>query len=196
MSILAQTKQHPLIPQSPNAASLGKYGDIDVSLYTGQVNPSVNLFNIKFNDFSFPISLNYASSGLKVHEIPSWVGMGWSLSATGVINRQVRCVPDEQNHGYNGLLATATVIESINNGSYTPTAAYSSITKNDFKIKVGKTDYDGEPDLFNFSFGSFGGKFIFDETQTGSTIKNAVFIPRQAMTVAATFNYNTTGAII
>jgi hypothetical protein len=193
--LFAQAKQHPLIPQSPNAGALGKYGDIDVSLYTGQINPTVNLFNIKFNDFSFPISLNYASSGLKVHETPSSVGMGWSLSGTGVINRQVRSVPDEQNHGFNGLLATASVVKSINDGTYTPTSPYTSLTENQFKIKVGQTDFDGEPDFFNYSFSGYGGKFIFDETQTGSTLKNAVFIPRQAMSVVATFNYTTGGQL-
>ncbi len=193
--LFAQTKQHPLIPQSPNAGALGKYGDIDVSLYTGQINPTVNLFNIKFNDFSFPISLNYASSGLKVHETPSSVGIGWSLSGTGVINRQVRSVPDEQKHGYNGLQPTASTVQSIINGSYSPSSSYNSLTEDQFKLNVGQTDFDGEPDFFNFSFGGFGGKFIFDETQTGSTVKNAVFIPRQAMSLAATFNYNTTGQL-
>ena len=195
LGVFAQAKQHPLIPQSPTAAALGKYGDIDVSLYTGQINPSVKLFNIKFNDFSFPIDINYASSGLKVHETPSSVGMGWSMSGTGVINRQIRSVPDEQNHGFNGLLATASVVKSINDGTYTPTSPYASLTENEFKIKVGKTDHDGEPDLFNFSFGGYGGKFIFDETQTANTTKNAVFIPRQAMSMAATFNPNTTGQL-
>ncbi|MEY4541316.1 MAG: hypothetical protein RLZZ306_3073 [Bacteroidota bacterium] len=195
LSIFSQAKQHPLIPQSPNAAALGKYGDIDVSLYTGQINPSVKLFNIQFNDFSFPIDLNYASSGLKVHETPSSVGMGWSMSGTGVINRQIRSVPDEQNHGFNGLLATASVVKSINDGTYTPTSPYASLTENEFKIKVGQTNFDGEPDLFNYSFSGYGGKFIFDESQTGSTTKNAVFIPRQAMSMTATFNPNTTGQL-
>ena len=48
LGAFAQAKEHPLLPQSPTAAALGKYGDIDVSLYTGQINPTVKLFNLKF----------------------------------------------------------------------------------------------------------------------------------------------------
>ena len=160
----AQTKQHPLIPVSSTAASLGKYGDVDVSIYTGQINPPVKLLNIQFNDFTFPINLNYASSGLKVNEIPASVGMGMSISETFAITRRVRNVPDEQHHGYNGLNPTATVVQSINAGAYTPTSAYSSITEENFKRGIGETAYDSEPDLFNFSLSENGGKFFFDET--------------------------------
>ena len=93
-------KQHPIVPQSPTAAAAGKYGDIDVSLNTGQINPTVKLFLIKFNDFEFPVDFNYASSGLKVHEIPASTGIGTSLSCIYVLNRQVRSVPDEQIHNH------------------------------------------------------------------------------------------------
>ena len=194
LNSFAQTKQHPLIPVSPTAAALGKYGDIDVSLYTGQINPSIKLFNIQFNDFSFPISLNYASSGLKVHEIPASVGMGWSISGTNTITRQIRSVPDEQTHGYNGANPTATIVQSINNGTYTPTTAYSSISEDDFKRGIGETNFDGEPDLFNFSFSGGGGKFFFDETQTNSSVKLATIIPRQPLRIIAHFE-NLTGQL-
>jgi hypothetical protein len=187
--VFAQVKQHPLIPVSPTAASLGKYGDIDVSLYTGQINPTVKLFNIKFNDFDFPIDLRYASSGLKVQETPASVGMGWSLSGTSVITRQVRGLPDEQVHGFNGQLPTANIVRSIINGSYAPTTSYSTVTEENFKKRIGETNYDSEPDLFNFSFPGGGGKFIFDETQVTTTSKQAVLIPKQPNRIIANFNY-------
>ena len=116
LGVFAQ-KQYPLIPLSPTAAALGKYGDTDVSLYTGQLNPTVKLLKIQFNDFDFPVDLSYASSGLKVHEIPASVGMGMSLSGTSAISRQVRSLPDEQKHGYNRLNPTVTIIQALNAGS-------------------------------------------------------------------------------
>lgn len=155
----AQSKQHPLIPLSSTAAALGKYGNIDVSLATGQINPTIKICEVKFNDFVFPVDLSYASSGLKVHETPSSVGLGWALNGTGVINRQVKSVPDEQTHGYNGLQSTGTVVQSIANGGYTPTSPYASVTQENFQRGIGQTDYDGEPDLFNFSFPKHGGTF-------------------------------------
>jgi hypothetical protein len=194
LGVFAQ-KQHPLIPVSPTAAALGKYGDVDVSLYTGQVNPSVKLLKIQFNDFDFPVDLSYASSGLKVHEIPASVGMGMSLNGTSAISRQVRSVPDEQKHGYNGLNPTATIIQALNAGSYTPTPAYQTISETNFKRGIGETDYDGEPDLFNFSFKGKGGKFFFDETQNDSPTKLATIIPKQPLRIIAHFNYNATGQL-
>ena len=194
-SFAQQSKQHPLIPVSSTAASLGKYGDIDISLATGQINPSVKLLNIQLNDFTFPVNLSYASSGLKVQEIPSSVGMGWSISGTSVITRQVRSVPDEQTHGYNGLNPTASVVQSINAGAYTPTTAYQSFTEAQFKRKIGETDFDGEPDLFNFSCLSGGGKFFFDETQIDSPDKLAILIPKQPLRIVGHFNYSAGGQL-
>jgi hypothetical protein len=188
-------KQHPLIPVSSTAAALGKYGDVDVSLYTGQINPSIKLLNIQFNDFTFPVDLSYASSGLKVHEIPASVGMGMSLNGTSAISRQVRSVPDEQKHGYNGLNPTATIIQALNAGSYAPTPAYQTISETNFKRGIGETDYDGEPDLFNFSFQGKGGKFFFDETQNDSPTKLATIIPKQPLRIIAHFNYSATGQL-
>ena len=54
---------------SPTAASLGKFGDIPVSLYTGTPNISVPLFEVKGRTISLPISLSYHGSGVKVEEI-------------------------------------------------------------------------------------------------------------------------------
>lgn len=88
-----------VIPPSPTAASLGKYGDIDVGKYTGIPNISIPLYNLSLGNLNVPIDLNYSSSGLKVEEKSSWIGLGWSLNAGGVITRSVHNKADEQN-GY------------------------------------------------------------------------------------------------
>ncbi|MFO8165327.1 MAG: hypothetical protein R6T98_12465 [Desulfatiglandales bacterium] len=46
---------------------------------------------------TLPITLNYSSNGLKVDKIASWVGFDWSLSAGGIITRNVAGVPDNPN---------------------------------------------------------------------------------------------------
>ena len=186
-------KQVVPTPQSPTAAAVGKYGDTDVSLYTGQINPNINLFDIKFNDYSFPIGISYASSGLKVQETPSSVGMGWSLSGMGVINRQIRGVPDEQTHGYNGEYPTANYVQGYNSSNYVP---YLGVTKEKFETGIGELDYDGEPDLFNFSMPGYGGKFFFDETQILNSTKTAIFIPNQALSAKGTFTNDGTQLLI
>jgi hypothetical protein len=47
-----------VIPPSPNAAALGKYGEIPVSYYTGVPNISIPIYEIKTRDLSLPISLS------------------------------------------------------------------------------------------------------------------------------------------
>lgn len=79
-----------VIPPSPNAASLGKYGDIPVSYYTGLVNTSIPIYTISDQDIQIPISLSYHHGGIRVEEEASVVGLGWSLNAGGVITRTIR----------------------------------------------------------------------------------------------------------
>src|SRR5690348_14728300 len=69
---------------SPNAASLGKYGDIPVSYHTGLPQISIPIYTIESGSLKLPISLSYHASGLKVQEQASWVGAGWALNAGGV----------------------------------------------------------------------------------------------------------------
>ena len=101
-NVFSQIKAPSIIPPSPNVASLAKYGDIPIGSYTGQANINLPVYEIKYNDFTMPISLSYNYSGLKVEEYPGWVGTGWTLNATGVITRQTRGVPDERSNGFNG----------------------------------------------------------------------------------------------
>lgn len=183
-----------IIPQSPNAASLGKYGDVPITLNTGQINPNIPIYEIKLNDFSFPISLSYSSSGLKTNETPSWVGLGWTLSATGVINRQLRGIPDETTHGFNGEFPTGSTVKSIANGGYTPVGTYASVSELDFKKRIAEDyQYDSEPDMFVLSCAGLGGKFFFDETQTGTSTKKPVWIPDQRLKLEAEFDLTATG---
>src|SRR5262245_2688761 len=68
----------PTVP-SPTAASLGKFGDVPVSYFTGIPQISIPLFTAKGRTLELPVSLSYHASGIKLEEIGGWVGMGWSL---------------------------------------------------------------------------------------------------------------------
>ena len=75
--------------KSPEAAAFKKYGDYQVSEYTGSANISVPLYTINYKDINIPLSLTYDASGIRVDQEASWVGLGWNLMAGGCINRVV-----------------------------------------------------------------------------------------------------------
>ena len=80
---------------SPEAASLGKYGDIPVSEYTGVPQIEIPLHTVKSGNLELPITLSYHASGIKVQQEATWVGLGWDLMAGGCINRIISGEYDE-----------------------------------------------------------------------------------------------------
>jgi|GEM_PF-6275424 len=138
-----------LLP-SPDAASLGKFGDIPVSYQTGIPSISIPLYEIQTSRLSVPIGLNYHSGGFRVDEIASSTGLGWSLNAGGSVNRLVRSFPDESNGGI------------LNNGFTTyaeaPNQTYDWFISTEFC----EQGHDTESDEYNFSTPQGSGKFVYD----------------------------------
>ena len=170
---------------SPTAASLGKYADYPVSYHTGTPQISIPIYTVKAGSLELPISLSYHASGLKVQELASWVGAGWSLNAGGVITRSVIGLPDDKgfpvgnnqttnghwtDYGYNNYLATMT-------GGSTP---------DDRGFSEGRKD--GEPDLYFFNFGGYTGKFYFRDDRT------PVLVPEQDFKIIPDSGYISTGS--
>src|SRR5688572_18477989 len=109
LSLKAGFSQNPLaerkiIPPSPDAAALGKYGEWPVDLCNGLVKIEIPLYTIKSRILQLPVSLSYHPSGIRVNDISSWVGLGWVLNAGGVVSRSVRGKMDEMggvlNHAF------------------------------------------------------------------------------------------------
>ncbi|WP_131694715.1 hypothetical protein [Dyadobacter tibetensis] len=65
----------------PTASSLGKFGDIPVSYYTGVPSVNIPIYTVTDGPISLPVSLSYHASGLKVGELASWAGFGFSVQA-------------------------------------------------------------------------------------------------------------------
>lgn len=138
-----------VIPPSPNASSLGKYGDIPVGLYSGIPNVSIPLYTVNLGEYSLPISASYHSQGLKVEEKSGDIGLNWSLNAGGVITRTVRGHADESATGYwyFGSLTNEYISSDLANGQI-----------------FCKGEIDAQPDLFYFNFNGYSGKFVIDNT--------------------------------
>ena len=184
INIHAQTE--PLFPEmmgaktidfpTPNAASLGKYGQIPVSYYNGLVNISIPIYTIKLQDIEVPIVLQYHSGGNKTDEHPGWVGLGWNLQAGGSITRIVKGKKDEALQR-DIILYYKDLYQSSQYGFFYKnsllnidnwTAESSLVTiLND----AAHFHYDTEPDEFIFNFSGIGGSFFFtNDPQTGATV--------------------------
>ena len=161
-SIWAQVT--PDVPKSPNAAALEKFADVPVGHYTGIPNISVPICNLKSRSLSVPISLSYHYTGFKPNEIPSWVGLGWSLNAGGAITRTVQGRPDELPGGYHDCVGSIKT-------SYDH---YNNLTEWNFLKDISYGNKDGQPDIYNLNVGGYTGKFYLEKTSTGAFIAHLI----------------------
>jgi len=142
-----------VVPPPADAAALGKYSDVPVSLNVGLPSINVPIFNIKTSRLQLPIELSYYASGIKTNEIASWVGLGWSLDAGGTITRTVKDLDDFNfSHGYyNVTVPLADTLSQQNDWQYID--------------NVSKGLIDAEPDNFFYNFAGHTGKFVFGENK-------------------------------
>ena len=155
-----------VVPPSPTVASLGKYGDIPVSLYTGIPSINIPLYEIKDGSLSLPVSLSYHAGGIKVEEVASSVGLGWSLNAGGIVGRSVRGLPDEI-----APWQPQPVSNRIDNIMSTGTTAINQLASD-----VERGYRDGEADLYYFNFGPYSGKFFYDQSGVIHVLPNKKFL--------------------
>lgn len=85
---------------TPNQSSLGTYGTIPVSFYTGKADVTVPIFETKQRGVNLDVMLSYDTSGLLINQLPGWTGHNWTLISGGAITRKINGKPDEINfHG-------------------------------------------------------------------------------------------------
>ncbi len=183
---LQKASEVNVIPPSPNVAAFNKFVDIPVSYYTGTPDVTIPLYEIKMNQLSLPITLSYHASGLKVEELASWIGAGWTLNASGVISRTVKGLPDElyqvadnkKGFFHNGRLFLAdgsfnySKITECSRTTRTETWKITSDATTTTPDSVSRGYLDTEPDLYYYNFPGGSGKFTF--TQKHQLIKLSV----------------------
>lgn len=160
LTIMGQYRPQENFP-SPGVASLGQYGNIPVSLFTGQPNISIPIYEVKEGDLSLPVLFNYSLSSVKPNRRSGWVGLGWNLSAGGYITRNVRGIYDENqdsggtSHGFYGNYQK---LQDITNS----TLAFHQENFLDENVSHENT-YELMTDEYSFQFGKYSGNFYLDE---------------------------------
>ncbi|WP_259068736.1 hypothetical protein HDF24_07465 [Mucilaginibacter sp. X4EP1] len=191
--ILAQTVTDPnstylefdlkkTLPTSPEAAMLGKFGDIPIGYYTGTADISIPLYTIKEGDLSIPINLSYHNSGVKVEDEATWVGLGWNLEPGGSIIKIVNGrddgnigdgLPFQPGYQYlfnrsitgaystTGQIGDGDWICNTANGASSPPQ---DVSIGDTTAVIGAlTQGYGQPDIYQYSFpGGYSGKFYIN----------------------------------
>ncbi len=139
-----------IIPPSPTAFELTKYGNVELNESSGEIATSIYLYNYTAGRLSLPISMSYAGAGVKVDQLCSWTGINWNLRAGGLISRTVKDRTDENS---NRKFYTQTQLNDL------------STTNSGIAILslMNESHDDTEADVFNFNFAGYSGSFYLDE---------------------------------
>ncbi|MGE0021204.1 MAG: hypothetical protein AB7S72_16140, partial [Draconibacterium sp.] len=142
-----------IVPPSPHAAEIGRFGAVPIGLFTGSVQFSLPVFELKNENLQLPISLNYSSNGLVVDKSASWVGYDWSLNAGGVITRYrygKTDLPGPRPYSNWNALTTSQKLEMLHT--------------------LDIDNQDLQPDFFVVSLPNYSFKFVFDNDGNPVTI--------------------------
>jgi len=160
------------IPNSPEAQAFAKYGDYNVSMYSGTPNIAVPLYTFKGREMDLPISLSYDATGIKVEQLATWVGLGWNLNIGGRITRRVNGLPDDYIQG--NYLTTndgrtnqrKDLIAKINSYLGNTSKVFSGEQKiRDYFMfldDINKNYIDAQPDVFTISAPGLSTTIVFD----------------------------------
>lgn len=161
------------VPMTPESYAFKKRFNNEVSTFTGVINQTIPIYNIKVNDLEIPISINYSSNGIKVDEESSIVGLGWSLNIGGEISRKNNGAPDERfffQTGYdsnNGIGANKNFIAFIDMpdylGKYFARAHLFRDAINSSNPYILQDTKDFRPDEFFYNFLGNSGSFMYKQ---------------------------------
>ncbi|WET51738.1 hypothetical protein PYS58_11465 [Chryseobacterium indologenes] len=181
-----QKKNIVAFPTSANAYAIDKVGKLAVDMFKGKANINIPFYTINVDGVSIPISLSYNTGGIKLNEIASTVGLGWSLNIPSNISQNIIDKDDKTFSMY-------TKDINVVNSNFRSVGIYD----NDIRQIIDdhyEGIYDTRPDLFNYSLPFGGGSFIFNN-DIGYTI------PHEDLMITGTNNkknikiVNTDGAI-
>lgn len=148
------------LPSSPSTASLGVFGDVPVSLFTGTPQIEIPLYQFNFKDLGVDLKLKYHQAiANKPDAFPGLTGNGWLLNMGGVITRTSRGMTS-----YN--FPSGTLIPT--NFNPTESATWNSNTTMQGFLTSQTAFFNdyGRYDEFSYNFGNNSGSFFtnFDES--------------------------------
>lgn len=145
------------VPQPPTTSALERYALMPVSEAAGTPSVSIPLYEVRCGALKMPLSLSYHASGIKVADQASWVGLGWSLNAGGVITRLVRGLPDDDPSAFPQRATQVPVAQNVS------VASHGALLQ-----RVSENLEDFQPDLYAFNVNGLAGTFVQRNTDPAS----------------------------
>lgn len=158
---------------NPDVASFEKIELNKIKKYTGKADVDVPVFTIKSGNITFPIALSYNTGGIKVDQVASDVGLGWSLSQC-VITRNINGGNDFNSVGYNSVPNsgyTFSTQQELNHDVNIRQQRYGKIgyflnQSLNRHLTVNDRTIDFIPDQYNFYSPEFSTNFFFQNINT------------------------------
>ncbi|MES2807004.1 MAG: hypothetical protein V4619_00155 [Bacteroidota bacterium] len=171
-----------VVGNTPKAGDFSTGASLEnVDMTTGTLKIGIPLYEIKVNDISVPISLNYSATGLKVGQEAGTPGMGWDLSAGGKIITNVQGKPDLATNGmYSKYFAGDSIPSTINNA---------------FLKTIVNDDRDNAWDTYTYILPNKGGSYVSDYVHDGLTIPYDPLVRVQHKVVSPEHTIYTDGLI-
>ena len=133
------------IAPTPQAADLGRFGDIPMSYYTGRANVTIPIYSFTERGVTLDINLSYDTSGLLMHKLSGWVGPSWTLNAGGCITRVQNNFSDEMERSYEEGVSLVNYFDACTDLNHLPNQLYSlSYQRGKFTAQFYRTYYEEE----------------------------------------------------
>ena len=154
---------------TPNAHDFSRFGNIPMNYYTGHADVSIPIYNTTQKGVPLDISFKYDTGGLKLNQLPTWTGHGWSLNVGGIITRIKHMIPDEYTQKLDGAYKlqgyfynTDFISETINKYGYSD-KGYNEFLARELDLTTCIVN-DLYPDEFAFNFMGYSGRFFLDQS--------------------------------
>ncbi|ACU61833.1 hypothetical protein [Chitinophaga pinensis] len=173
----ARQQQHTLprlIPRSHDAVAVSKANRIPAGESAGIADVNITLADLQIGSFALPITLRYHSNGLKVNEVPSSLGDGWSLHYGGMISFRQHGLNDFKTAGlFDGGISSAsmTMLKSFLRGHMTTGQQHTWLDN------LINSNADAEFDQYQYSYPGKSGAYYYD------TLMNVVTVPKNDIRV-------------
>jgi YD repeat-containing protein len=142
--------QNPdLLPKSPDVSNLFRFSEIPVDQSSGTANINIPIYTIQQGKIEIPITLNYNTSGVKVREVASMVGLGWGLSFGGSIS-----VSEQDYSGHYDFRQSPVKTGAQASNSFMQMHTHLWLMANGYA--------QTQQPMYNFSFNGYQGKFFYD----------------------------------